>query len=190
VAEDPLTPSSQANFTQKNRLSGVAYDGNGNQTQVNPYTLSYDGENQVSDVFSAMNGSARYDYSGDGRRVQKVVGNAVTQYVYDAMGELAAEYTYGAAPPNSPQGMCTTCFLFADQLGSTRAVWDGSGVKGTYDYLPGGELVPGERNNRGVMRAGYGFYGTVRQEFTGKERDAETGLDYFGRGTTVEHKGA
>jgi len=103
-AKDPLTPSSQADFTQKNRLSGVAYDGNGNQTQVNPYTLSYDGENQVSDVFSAMNGSARYDYSGDGRRVQKVVGNAVTQYVYDAMGELAAEYTYGAAPPNSPQG--------------------------------------------------------------------------------------
>ncbi len=31
-----------------------------------------------------------------------------------------------------------------------------------------------------VTAQGYGVYDGVRQQFTGKERDGETGLDYFG----------
>jgi RHS repeat-associated protein len=65
-------------------------------------------------------------------------------------------------------------------LGSTRALTK-SGVMARKDYLPFGEeiLVP-----QGSARAAVpGYSGSdfpMRHRFTGKERDAETGLDYFG----------
>src|SRR2546423_3590904 len=65
-----------------------------------------------------------------------------------------------------------TSYLTQDTLGSTRAVTgQGREVRGRYDFLPFGEEVY-------VGRTGYG--GSVRQRFTGKERDDEMGLDYFG----------
>jgi RHS repeat-associated protein len=45
------------------------------------------------------------------------------------------------------------------------------GVRGRYDYLPFGEEVY-------AGRSGYGGE-DIRQRFTGKERDEESGLDYF-----------
>jgi RHS repeat-associated protein len=42
--------------------------------------------------------------------------------------------------------------------------------------LPGMSVMPGGR----TVAQGYGGYDGVRQQFTGKERDGETGLDYFG----------
>lgn len=180
---DGNTPQAGTWFTGKNRLSlgQGSFDPAGNQTHINPYTLSYDGEERTTGAASQNNGSASYGYDGDGRRVVKTAGGATTYYVYDATGQLAAEYRDGA--PASAN--CTTCFLFADELGSTRAEWDASGVKARYDYLPFGEMVPGDRGNRaGASCAGgvscYGAVDALAQRFTGKERDAETGLDYFG----------
>ena len=45
--------------------------------------------------------------------------------------------------------------------------------------LPPGVTLPGMRGGRTTAQ-GYGMYDGVRQQFTGKERDNETGLDYFG----------
>jgi len=142
----------------------------GNQTQVNPYTLEYDAEGKVRTVASAMNGSASYEYDGDGRRVKKTVnGNVVTTFAYDAFGRLAAEYG-GSSTGNGVQ------YLTADHLGSVRLVTDGAGaVVRRHDYRPFGEDLTGV-NGRSAK------YGDVKNtwRFTGKERDAETGLDYFG----------
>jgi RHS repeat-associated protein len=84
-------------------------------------------------------------------------------YAYDVQGRLAAEYS--TASSTSP---CTTCYLSADQLGSTRLVTDFSGsVVGRHDYLPFGEEVsPNTLDN-------------ISQKFTGQMRDAETGMDFF-----------
>jgi RHS repeat-associated protein len=105
--------------------------------------------------------------------VKKVQGSATTVYVYDAGGNLAAEY---ATQPETP--LCTTCYLTADHLGSTRLMTDGTtGLpKALHDYLPFGEEIPAGIGGRNSL------YGTdsPRQRFTGKERDPETGLDYFG----------
>jgi RHS repeat-associated protein len=65
-----------------------------------------------------------------------------------------------------------------DTLGSTRLVLDATtgSVAALHDYLPfGGELVSGARP--GSLYAGND---NPRQKFTSKERDAESGLDYFG----------
>jgi RHS repeat-associated protein len=56
------------------------------------------------------------------------------------------------------------------------------------DYLPFGYTIPssvGSRQNvqdpcGGTTTATYSQDPPFRQRFTGKERDAETGLDYFG----------
>lgn len=66
-------------FTAKNRLNLTGgFDAAGNQTQVNPYTLNYDGENRVVEGTSTNNGSQSYRYDGEGRRVKKVVGGLTT----------------------------------------------------------------------------------------------------------------
>ncbi|MBL0155545.1 MAG: hypothetical protein IPP47_00260 [Bryobacterales bacterium] len=44
------------------------------------------------------------------------------------------------------------------------------------DYLPYGEVIPAARGGRSAL---WGANVGVRQEFAGKERDSETGLDYF-----------
>jgi RHS repeat-associated protein len=52
-------------------------------------------------------------------------------------------------------------------------------VKARYDYLPFGEEVPSTQGVRGSV-SGYGGTDATRQKFTQKERDSESGLDYFG----------
>ncbi len=172
VTEMGNTPTSNV-FTAKNQISGSSYDAAGNQTAVNGNTQTYDAENRQAAV-SFAGSTESYGYDGDGRRVSKAVsgtGGAATVYVYDAMGRLAAEYSTGAA--TSP---CATCYLSTDHLGSTRLVVDQNGnVVARHDFLPFGEEVTVGRN--GQWGAGND---TISQRFTAKERDAESGLDYFG----------
>jgi RHS repeat-associated protein len=71
-------------------------------------------------------------------------------------------------------------WLVPDHLGTPRMVIDETGsLAGVnrHDYLPfGEELFAGTGGRSPVL--GYGSDG-VRQQFTSKERDIETGLDYF-----------
>jgi RHS repeat-associated protein len=50
-------------------------------------------------------------------------------------------------------------------------------VVARHDYTPFGEEIPAGYAERGTE---WGGYDAVNQKFTGKERDGETGLDYFG----------
>ena len=171
------------------RGAGDSYDGAGNQTAwatVPPSAsgswFTYDGENRLLTANVANQGGASFVYDGEGRRVQKISSSgAVTTYVHDAMGNLAAEYSTAAPAAAGTQ------YLTSDFLGSTRLITDASGnpVR-CFDYLPFGEEIPAGMNGRS------GCYETMGspqypsppdvadQKFTGKERDAETGLDYFG----------
>ncbi len=173
IAVSPLTPTAGSNYNLSNQLvasGNYGYDAAGNGTFLSPYTVSYDGENRQTAIASSLNGSAAYTYDGEGRRVTKTVGGATTVYVYDAAGEMAGEYSMGAQ--NAP---CQTCYLTTDPLGSIRAVTDPSGgVVSLHDYLPFGEELAAGR-----PYYGYGLVDGVSRRFTGKERDAETGLDWF-----------
>jgi RHS repeat-associated protein len=71
-------------------------------------------------------------------------------------------------------------WLVTDQLGTPRMVFDKTGSLANtkrHDYLPFGE----ELTTQGLRTPQLGYNAdNIRQKFTQKERDSETGLDYFG----------
>ena len=114
-----------------------------------------------------------YAYDGEGLWVMKTAGTQTTVYVYDAAGNLAAEYGSTAASG--------TQYLTSDHLGSTWLVTGAGGVVlERHDYTPFGEDLCAENGRGAIAEYTAGCANTaVRQEFTGKKRDAETGLDWF-----------
>jgi RHS repeat-associated protein len=72
-------------------------------------------------------------------------------------------------------------WMVVDQLGTPRMAFDQSGALGTvsrHDYLPFGEELSSVDGLRSSS-LGYTNADAARQKFTQKERDNETGLDYF-----------
>ena len=157
----------------------ILYDNAGNLTrEVGGHTYQYDGEDKMVkyDGGASSGGGATYTYDGDGRRVKKVVGGSpivTTVFVYDINGQLIAEYSDSA-----PSGAGTS-FITSDTLGSPRVITNASQqIKGRHDYLPfGEELFTGTGGRTSQQNFGAD---NLRQKFTSKERDIETGLDYFG----------
>jgi RHS repeat-associated protein len=81
---------------------------------------------------------------------------------------------------NSGAGGVDIRWLVADQLGTPRLVFDKTGSLAAtkrHDYLPFGEELWAGTGGRTTA---LGYSGdSIRQKFTSKERDIETGLDYF-----------
>jgi len=160
-----------------NRLStgqGYGYDDAGNLTSE-PATsangIVYDAENRQTQYTKSGQQTNYYFYDGDGHRVKKIDNNGTTVFVYNAGGQLIAEYTSGP-----PQGSGTS-YLTNDHLGSTRVVMKADGTVARHDYLPFGEEI---QAGVGGRTTGLGYVAdTVRQKFTQKERDNESGLDYY-----------
>jgi RHS repeat-associated protein len=173
---NPAPPTAQSAFNaSNNQLVNGNYDLSGNQQTVGTFTLAYDAENrQVSETTTGGTSPATYLYDGDGRRVEKLVGTIQTFYIYDASGNLSAEYTNGPTLSG-----CQTCYLSYDHLGSTRMVTDENHqVVERHDYMPFGDEILSGNAGRGSL---WGLTtGVVDQKFTGKERDGESQLDYFG----------
>jgi len=168
--------------------SGYTYDSAGNTT-ADPTGRSfvYDAENKQTSV---SNGGTlgTYFYDGDGKRVKKTSPGDNTIFVYDAAGRLVEEYlssspttvqtayVYAGSRLLSTEDANGTNYLTADYLGSPRINTDGSGnVVARHDYLPFGEEIDGTGGRTTAL--GYGT-DSVRKQFTGYERDSETGLDY------------
>lgn len=155
---------------------GYNYDHEGNLTS-NPESqlFTYDAENRQTQVQNTSSQTiANYYYDGNGSRVRKVVGNKETIFVYDAFGKLVAEYTTNLAITNDG-----TKYLTADALGSPRAITDiGGTVLSRHDYMPFGEEVLAGTGGRTVAQGYLQTSDGVRQQFTGHEKDFESGLDY------------
>ncbi len=171
------TPTSNL-YNSANQMSGQTYDAAGNQLSVNGNTAGYDAENRMIALTEAPafgGGTETYGYGGSGRRNLKVAPDGtVTAYVYDVFGQSAAEYS--STPASSP---CQTCYYTYDHLGNVRMVTDQSAnVIARHDFLPFGEEIAGWADRSSDLY--FGFSDNVTQRFTGKERDAESGLDYFG----------
>jgi len=178
-----FTPAAESGYNASSNqltIQGATYDAAGNQVGIGAYAFVYDAENRM---ISSTNGSTtNYVYDGEGRRVQKVTGTQSTTFVYDAGGQLAAEYS------NVNPAAVGTEYLTADHLGSTRLVTNTQTtaaqiVVSCHDYLPFGEEAQAGTGGRSGC---YSQSDGVNQKFTGKERDAETassamqGLDFFG----------
>jgi RHS repeat-associated protein len=92
---------------------------------------------------------------------------------------LAAEYS------NQAPASTGASWMFTDMLGSVRAITSESqNVVECYDYLPFGRMLSSADNGRSAVgchpaNPDAQLTSATSQKFTGKERDAETGLDYF-----------
>jgi RHS repeat-associated protein len=164
-----------------NRLQGgYGYDAAGNMTRDNSGTAYvYDAENRISSTLGFT-----YLYDADGNRVQKTNGNTTpaTGTLYwsmspgivaesDLAGNPQAEYIFfdGERVARKDFPGNTVSYYLSDHLKTASVITDATGtIKSESDYYPwGGELqfTNGDSNH---------------YKFTGKERDAESGLDYFG----------
>jgi RHS repeat-associated protein len=170
-------PSSTAN-----QLNGFCYDAAGNLVLNSPCptgsftpTYSYDSENRLSSTAGVT-----YDYDADGARVVKSSGTlywpgqdgqVLTEANFSGLVEEEYVYFNGAriARLDTPLPITAVHYYFSDHLGSASVITDPSGnIQQQYYYYPygGSESSTGSDPNR--------------YKFTGKERDAESGLDMFG----------
>jgi RHS repeat-associated protein len=160
-----------------NQLQGYGYDAAGNMTHdlTSGNYHTYDQENRITDAAGFT-----YTYDADGNRVEKLNGTTGTLYWYmtpgivtesDLSGNLQSEYVFFAgdrvARKDFPSGNIE--YYFSDNLKTAWVITDAAGnITSESDYYPwGGELqfANGDSNH---------------YKFTGKERDSESGLDYFG----------
>jgi len=183
--------------TNRITTSGYTFDAVGNTTaDPSGKTLAYDAENKM---LSATNGTTlgNYSYDGDGRRVKKYNTSTGddTIFIYDAAGKLVEErdpascspqcalqtsYIYAGSRLLSTEIAATgaTNYLTADMLGSPRINTNASGnVTARHDYLPFGEEIFSSLTPQRTSGVGY-TTDTIRQQFTGYERDGESGLDF------------
>ena len=151
---------------------GWAYDASGNTTaDATGQTFVYDAENKQIQVNGPGGVVGQYFFDGDGKRVKKVVPatNETTIFVYDAVGQLVAEYstTFEQSPGVK--------YLTQDHLGSPRVITDANGsVTSRRDFHAYGEEVFTAQRTAAL---GYPP-DPIRQKFTTYERDTESDLDF------------
>ena len=185
------TPGSPAGETfqhaadTNNHLTGFSYDAAGNMTNDGTASYTYDSENRITAAI-ASGVTTNYSYDADGRRVKKSSG---PNYWYGPGGQTLAEtdlsgnWTYYVffggqrlarnIPQPSPNPADIKYYvtdhlhstaMFVDKAGTSAAILDDN------DFYPWGGVVPGVGKTTSTN--------TVK--FTGKYRDNETQLDYFG----------
>jgi len=173
------TEGLSATATTKNQLSGngAQYDAAGNITNDGIGNMpTYDAENRI-----VTDAGFTYSYDADGTRMEKSTGSSGTMYWPGPSGTLAEtnltgtineEYIYfngeRIARVDRPSG--TVHYYFSNHLGShTMVTSAGGSCEQDIDYYPYGGAV---RDHCPTVAQHY--------KFTGKERDAESGLDMFG----------
>jgi RHS repeat-associated protein len=199
MTSDP-TDGVTLSYDQENRITGAAgytytYDADGNRVKKSNgstgtlywyMTPGIVGESDLTGVlkseYAFFDGErvARNVYDAAGNRVQKSNGTSGTLYWYMAPGIVAesdlsgnptSEYVFfnGERVARKDFSSGAVSYYFSDHLKTASVITDAAGhINAESDYYPwGGELqfVNNDSNH---------------YKFTGKERDSETQLDYFG----------
>ena len=154
--------------------TNYGHDDFGNTVTAGAWTYGW---NSAGQMVSASNGSttASYAYDPFGRRVSKTVDGVATTYVYDG-ANIAASITSGAVThfvqgPGTDEHLAmvrggASYFYHVDGLGSTATITDaGQNIVQSYSYAA-----------FGAPAASTAF--DQPYQFTGREFDAETGLNY------------
>ena len=152
-----------------------SYDANGNMTDRDGQTLTWDAENRPTEVVSGTT-TIRYTYDGEGTQVkQEVVGGETTVYAgphfeveISGTQVISTSYYYALGQAIAMRRGDQVYYLHGDHLGGTHVVSDEDGARvERIGYLPFGE-----------MYAGDGEFVTDRL-FTGQRQDV-TGLYHYG----------
>jgi RHS repeat-associated protein len=182
------SPSFSFTASTTNHIDGYCYDGAGNLNDAGSCPPSgsnhqyfYDGYNQLLSPNFNQTGRAAYTVDAFGHRVGKSLnGTWARIYLYGLDGNPVAEMNGTGAWQQTNvhvggqflaeyQGTDTD-FQHSDHLGTIRAQSNSAGTRiTTCSNLPFGDSL---NCNGNTNPSGY--------HFTGKERDAESGLDNFG----------
>jgi len=176
--------SSAYTYQPFNKLASTAtatysYDNNGNLTSKTDtsgrWAYTWDYENRLTQVTRPDGVSVTYKYDALGRRIQRSKNGTSTNYIYDGQDVVkdinsdgsTVEYLNGLGVDNKLRQTSSagTFYFMQDQLGSTHALTDSSGnvvEQEQYDSF-------GDGAGSSLTRYGY----------TGRERDADTGLYYY-----------
>lgn len=159
-------------ITANNQFYGYPYDAAGNLLSTGYMSLTWDAESKLT----ATGAGASYIYDANGDRVEKQ-GIGVTDTFYFGGRPIArlsagqwTDLIYGpsgllAEVPGTESSSPT--YRLTDHLGnSVGEVGDNGLLTNPMDYTPFGQVFSGSTSDPYL--------------FTGKERDSESGLDYFG----------
>jgi len=165
------------NGTITNQMDGFNYDASGNLLSDKVTSYLYDAESRVA----SADGTTQYLYDAEGRRVAKLNGGTLTnQYLLALDGsqvsELNAQGNWLHTNAFVSGRLLATYdsvglhFQFSDWLGTRRVQVNATTgvVDETCLSLPFGDSLSCNGTD------------ATELHFTGKERDAESGLDYFG----------
>ncbi|MFC0005790.1 pre-peptidase C-terminal domain-containing protein [Micromonospora siamensis] len=168
-----------ASYDAANRLTGrgartFAYDDEGNLTSDGSSSYAWNARGELAGV-TGPGVATTYGYDAAGRLASRTSGGATTGFLYDGPN-LVREQTGSAVADRLTAGLDQTLVRtdaagarvpITDALGSVLGLADSSGTLTTeYRYDPFGA----------VTAKGAGSGNT--QQFTGRERDADTGLLY------------
>jgi RHS repeat-associated protein len=170
-------PTANATFTQNNnRMDGWSYDPDGNLLSDGTHSYSYDAENRLTAVDGGT--TASYVYDAEGRRVHENVGGVVKEYVYGSEGQ---ELTVVDGSQNLIQG---ETYFDGRLLGTQEPsgfVWAHADELGTVRKRTNSSASSLETDTSWPFGAHLNAVGSYSNlHFTGKYRDGESGLDYFG----------
>jgi RHS repeat-associated protein len=182
--------------TARNRVINYSYDNAGDLLNDGHNTLTYDGEGRIATSAASSGGTTSYTYDAGGQRVSKTAAGVETDFVRDLDGTLLDTYVSGSYI-GQPQEMWV-----AGRHYGTVTVSLNNGVKQQAEALSltnwlGSEAmrsiaVASNGGNTGVPSSAFvsqpfgdgqtTLIGSDQDDihFTGKERDAESGNDYFG----------
>ncbi len=178
----PSATTQNAIYNADNELTSwngtaASYDADGNLTSFGSQTYTWNDRNQLA---STSAGSSSFAYDALGRRLSKTISGTTTKYLYDGANIVQEQNTSNAATANLLTGLGidqtfsrqvvggATSSLLTDALGSTIALADANGaVQTSYTYDPFGAVTSSGAAN------------TNSYQFTGRETDGSTGLDYF-----------
>jgi RHS repeat-associated protein len=147
--------------------SGYAYDDAENRivSTSGGTVYTYDGNGQRV----LKNGGTEYFYFG-GQPIAELNNNTWSDYIFAGSRRIAVSTSAGPGDQNAILA-ANTNYYHGDQLGSSRMMTTGTVLTDNSTpayafYAPFGQLVEGDVPSH--------------YKFTGKERDSETNLDYFG----------
>jgi RHS repeat-associated protein len=179
--------------TTTNQLVGYGYDPAGNMTGNGSTSYVYDAENRL--LWTNAQSGYRYVYDGDGERVEKCVAGTVTTAcptsgtnngtLYwkgtgsdplsetDLSGDVLNTYIFFNGQRVARNDSAGVHYYFSDHLGSHAVVENATGsvCEQDIDYYPYGGQEFDYCSGTSVPQ---------HYKFTGKERDSESGNDYFG----------
>jgi RHS repeat-associated protein len=186
--DDTVPPGNYSSDLDDQEPDNYTYDGNGSMQQDIANGIGfviYDMHNMPVTLYKTDGTQYQFAYDADGNRVRKAQGTAtypmyfngadgktevVVPTVLTATHNILGNDMVGQVKRSS--STWSRYYYLKDHLGNIRVTVNASGgVENADDYYPFGMQMEG----RSVAGSADGRY-----KFTGKERDVESGYDYFG----------